>query len=290
MRIEYRIYEKTTGQALGVLNSQFKIRNSQFKIPNSPYLRTMRSFKIALLSLFALALVFSGCKKANNGSLTIQLKARFNGQNVAFDTTRFTDKENRLVQFATLKFLVAHITLVGTDNSYHEVSPVELVDFSNPNSLTLNFNNLKGDYKAIQFGCGLDSILNDTNPLTVDVNSPLSNNNIGDMYWMWAKYTFENLSGKWDYNSDTLSVFRHGLFYLISGDSLYRYPVTLSKNLSVCCGKTTTAVLYIDLQKIFYGSTETIDIPNENGTISSTADNPVIAPAFADNFARAFTF
>ncbi|MDB5282522.1 MAG: hypothetical protein JWO06_1597 [Bacteroidota bacterium] len=251
----------------------------------------MNLSKYLLLFLVAISLFLAGCKKKQTANVTIQFKARFNGQNVAFDTTTFADKNNRVVRFSKFSFFLDHITLIGTDNSTTEVSTVQLIDFSNPSTLTLNFGNVKGDYKAIRFGCGLDSILNKTDPLSAAANSPLNANNIGDQYWAMLKYRFESLEGFWDYKSDTLTYLKHGMAYHLNGDSLYRFPTVVNNNFSVCCDKSTPLVLYIDMDKIFYGATETLDIPSQSGTESLPGiDNPVIANTFADNFSKTFTF
>ncbi|MDB5282523.1 MAG: hypothetical protein JWO06_1598, partial [Bacteroidota bacterium] len=228
----------------------------------------MRSSKIILLAVVAFALVFGGCKHPKTGNLTVQFKTRFNGQNVTLDTTTFTSN-GKLYQFLFLKFYLSHINLVGNDGSLTEVSPVQLIDFSNPNSLVLNFKNLKGDYKAIQFGSGLDSAQNYSNPTNLDTTnsgSPLAAANCGDMYWEMQKYRFQSFDGKWDYTTNTYNFLTRSFSYHVGATNLYKTPVIVSKNFSVGSGNTTNLVLYLDIEKIFNGATETIDIASEGQT------------------------
>jgi hypothetical protein len=248
----------------------------------------MKSSKVILFIVIALMLVFSGCKK-KTGNVAIQFKARFNGQNVAFDTTTFTSN-GMLFQFTALKFYLDHINLIGPGGSITPEQDVALIDFSNPNSLTLNFKNLQGDYTGIQFGCGLDSILDNTDPTTAPASSPLNAANCGDMYWAMQKYRFESFDGKWDYTTDTLSFLTRGFSYHVGGSGLYRTNLGIAGSFSVSAGNTTSVVLYLDIEKIFTSGNGTIDIPTEGATQSLPQDNPAIATKFVNNFSNAFTF
>ena len=256
----------------------------------------MRSQKVVLLAVIALALAFSGCHHNKTGNVSIQIKARFNGQNVALvnyqDTVTFTSN-GRLYQFSAIEFYLSHITLVGTDGSLTEVSAAEFINFSNPASLTLNYKNLKGSYRAVQFGCGLDSIQNNSNPKSLDTTnptSPLAANNNNDMYWSMQKYRFETFDGEWDSINDPYNFLREAFSYHVGGPGLYRTPVIVPNSFSISADNTTSLVLYLDIQKIFNGSTETLSFPSEELTQTSSSDNPVIAQKFSDNFSQAFTF
>lgn len=244
----------------------------------------MKFVKAILPIILLAAIALPGCKKTKTepGSVVINIKARYNGQAVNFDSTIYHSTDGKLLQFTNLKFYLTHLTLAGSSN--HTLSDVELIDFLNPTSLTLKYNNISGDFSSLQFGCGVDSTQNKQTPNTVS-SGPLSNN---DMYWSMLGYRFEVFEGYWDNNLNN-GFLSNSLYYHVGGNAYYRQS-KVNQSFSFCCNNTSTYTLYIDLDKIFKGSTETIDIATENTTQSGPGDNPAIAPKFSDNFSNAFTF
>ena len=133
--------------------------------------------------LFLFVAVFiSSCHKPKDGSFTLQLKAKYGNQSFAVNTPN-TDPQGRRIQIDNLKFYLSHIKLIKTDNSEVELKDVMLCDLGNPNSLSFNNADVKGDFKAIKFSCGVDSVQNLTDPLSVPSSNPLSSDN--NMYWSW---------------------------------------------------------------------------------------------------------
>jgi len=232
----------------------------------------------------------SACKpeKKTMGNLNIELKAKYGDQNFSLNTTQ-TDPAGRRVLIDKLKFYLSHITLIKTDNSEVEVKDVAFFSFESPLSLTLNVSSSEGNFKAIRFGCGLDSVQNETDPLAVPSEHPLSNDN--DMAWPMIKYRFEVLEGKSDTTAGQSGTLTNPILYHIGTNTCYRQTM-LPHDFSVCCGKPTTLTIYVDVKKIFYGDTQTLDIISE-GTSQTSLNNPVeqaIAVKFADNFSQAFGF
>jgi hypothetical protein len=195
-----------------------------------------------------------------------------------------------VIAVTAFKFFLSNISLVKTNNDTVNVSAVSYLDFSMPSTLTIQINNIaSGEYKGISFGCGLDSIQNNTNIASIDstdYSSPLSSQY--DMYWPMLKYRFEVFEGEWATSKAALANNQTGLTYHIGGNSYYRLT-QLNQNFSICCGNTTTLNLNMDVQKLFYASADTLSIVTENYTVCSPTDNPVVAPTFATNFSQAFS-
>ncbi len=241
--------------------------------------------KVAYSFLVLMILVVSSCSKPKKeGNVTLQLSAKYGSQSFAINSPN-TDPQGRRMEISSFKFYLSHIILVMNDNSEVVLKDVALFDLSNPNTLTFNVADVKGDFKAIKFSCGVDSLQNLTDPLTVPSSNPLSGDN--NMYWTWLKYQFEVMNVRCDTTSTGTGPFNWFPRYHIGGNSLYR-AVQLSKSFSVCCDTKYTLNLSLDIKKIFYG-TQTLDIITEADTQSGSTDNPVIAPKFADNFSQAFS-
>lgn len=246
------------------------------------FLKCTTSLVLATLLFF-----ISGCKPdTKQGNFTLELKAKYGDQSFSLNTPN-TDPQNRRIKMDELKFYLSHISLVKTDNSEVNLSEAALIDFSNPNTLSISVDNISGDFKSLRFSTGLDSVQNATDPLSVPSSNPLSND-MG-MYWPWLKYIFYKLEARCDTTGTGSGSYNWFPLYHIGTNSMYR-QVTLDKTFSVCCNNQYTLTLYLDVKKIFYGDTQTLDIISESSTQMGTSDDPNVAIKFSDNFAQAFTF
>lgn len=233
--------------------------------------------------VFFIALYSSSCKHDKEGNFTIQMDGKYGNQNFVLGTPN-TDLQGRRIQIEKLKFYLSHITLVKDNNEETEIKDVALINFENPGSIIVNAD-VNGDFKAIKFGLGVDSIQNNTDPLSVPSSNPLSGDN--GMYWSWLKYQFEILEARCDTTSTGSGIFNWFPLYHIGGNAQYR-QVVLNKTFSVCCNNKSTVTLTLDVEKIFYGSTQTLDIITESTTQMGAGDDPNVAVKFVDNFSSAF--
>lgn len=240
------------------------------------------NLRCSAVLLAGLLIGISSCKKPKEGNFTLKVAANYNGQAFTIGQSN-TDPQNRRIQTDVLKFYLSHITLVKTDNSEVEVKDAALIDFSNPSSLSINADKISGEFKAIRFGIGVDSIQNESDPNGVAAGSPLADN---DMYWSWLKYIFVKYEARCDTSGTGSGVYNWFPLYHLGGNSLYR-TTTLSKDFSVCCDDKLTLNLDLDVQKIFYSNTDTLDIITES--TSQTSDHYDDAVEFMDNIAKAFS-
>jgi hypothetical protein len=240
-----------------------------------------------LLLLAASALLFTGCKpdEQTNGNFTLQVNPTYGSSAFVMNAAN-TDPDGRNVKFNVFQFYLSNITLIKNDNSEVLLKNVALVDLKNSLTFSINGSEMNGDFKAIKFGVGLDSALNNnTNPGDEPIESPLyTDNNLG--YWGWMKYIFYKVEGVTDTTTSGQQTYNNTFLYHIGTDNLYR-EVTLTKNFSICCNNSVTLNLNLDVKKIFYGDTETIDIVTQN--VTQTTDNSHTAVSMANNFPKAFS-
>lgn len=237
-------------------------------------------------------LAFGSCHKVKNGNLTIHFNAVYGSQYFDLDTFN-TDPDGRIVQVSMLEFLVSHITLVKTNNSTIEISPVNhLVLWDTTASYNVTVNNIEGNFKGINFNCGIDSTQNNSiTPADVPVSDPLGYYPYGTsgsetMFWQMIKYRFEVLQGSaGTVKSDTMPV---GLAYHVGGNSYYQLT-QLSGNFSVCCESNTTVNITLDVEKIFNQPGDTINVFTQSHAGSTLTDNPAVAAQFAVNFSQSFS-
>lgn len=228
-------------------------------------------------------LLLSACKE-KPGNLTIQVNTTYGSQGFALNTV-YTNPDGRKVKFEKFKMYIAHIALIKNDNSEKEIKDVALLNWEDAGSLKISAKDVDGEYKGIKFYLGLDSLQNNSDPSAFSSSHPLS----GDqgLYWTWLhSYIFESLDGKADTTTSGSANFNLGLSYHVGGNSFYR-QVVLYKDFSLCCNNGLTLNLGFDVQKIFYGTSQQIDVVTERATASD--DLPALAAKFADNCSQAFT-
>jgi hypothetical protein len=252
----------------------------------------MNSIKAFLfVGLTFLLLCAAGCKKTKTGTFVLQLKGSWGSQGFVEDSF-YVDPAGHVLTFSNFTFYLSHINLVKTDGSIVSAAPVAYFSFNNPGVLTVQLNNVDGDFKALTFGCGVDSIQNLFNPGaqavldTISADNPLNGN--FNMHWPMLNYEFEVVDGKWD--TAALPLMRNPLTYHIGTNAVY-HNTTVNHSFSVCCGKTTTLNLNLDVRKIFYGNTDTLNVadPLQSTTQMGIYDRPSTGATFALNFSQAFS-
>ncbi len=142
-----------------------------------------------------------------------------------------------------------------------------------------------GDFKAIKFGIGVDSIQNLVNPLTAPAGSPQSSAVVGEMYWSWLKYVHIFVEGR--YAASGSNTYSSPLMYHIGSNALYR-QVSFTKSISAVNNADTKLTLTLDVEKVFT-TAPAIDIATEALTETQQDERYLIAEKFANNFAQAFT-
>lgn len=240
----------------------------------------LRSFVLLSLSM-AMLCGNSSCKK-EKGTVQLTVSAKYGNEAFLLNVPN-TDPEGRRVQTDVLKFYLSRIKLIKEDNSTLEVEDAALIDFSDPNSLKLDFKNVEGSFKGISLGIGLDAELNNTDPNTKDDSDPLSNNQ--GMYWSWMKYIFVKYEARADISGTGTGAFNWFPLYHTGSDTLYR-TIQFNRTITASEESPEQLKLVLDVKKIFYNGSNTLDIETES--TSQVSDNPAVALKFTNQFAQAF--
>ena len=162
-----------------------------------------------------------------------------------------------------------------TDNFLDAQSAVE--------GYSLEFQDIEpGVYSGLKFGLGLPPDLNGMQPEDFEMDHPL---HAPEEYWLgWQSYVFVKIEGKIDADSDP-EEFEGNMALHLGGDQIFR-TVQLNETINLESGKTTEAVLNIDLFDMFHpADSEAYDLL-ARPMIHSTSHLPQ-ANELVDNLANA---
>ncbi len=244
------------------------------------FIRTLLLFCIVSVSLF------SCCKKNKPGNFKILLQANVGSQPLSFSTT-YNDGLGKDFYISKLKFYLSHIRLIKPDNSEVEITDVAFFNADDNNWKSVAAEVQAGTYKGLKFSIGLDPTQNATNPDNYSNNDALGPKE--DMFWEWQKHRFIVLEGVADTSGNNFTGGNHGLGYHVGTDTTYRTTSISGADIVVEEGVERQLILHLDLMKVFYSSTDTINMFTESATQSETGDLPT-AIKFAEQFSKAFAY
>ncbi len=248
----------------------------------------MKKYGFSLLSALLLTILLSAsCKDdpdpivAKNGQFELEFAVKWGANNLAL-SQRYPAPDGRSYQIDVLKFLVSRVALLTPSDSVVNVDDVALVNLDVANSNVVTGSVPVGSYTGLRFNLGLDYALNHSDQTSYPTDHPLSTTT--GMYWTWAsRYIFSMIEGRADTTVGSSTV----IFAYHSGaDSLVR-PLEF-RNLNIVLGENETKrhILTLDMQKVFWGANDTIDIDVDPDT--HTMDKPVLASRVTNLIARAF--
>ncbi len=208
---------------------------------------------------------------AETGTFKLSFEAQTsNGQNLVFNQP-YVDSLGYTIQIEGFKFYISNLTLVKTNNQEIKIKDVDLINFKVAGENYTDAKILIGDYKAIKFGIGVDSVLNHIDPSQYPNNHPLSL--YQNTYWNWStQYRFLMLEGRADTVIGSSSNINQLLIYHTGLDNLYR---EYQKNVTFSIGLNAIyeEKLIIDINQIFYGTFGNIDLKTESFTHATTNYN-----------------
>lgn len=235
-----------------------------------------------------LLLGVQSCKnKVEKGNLDVQLKGYVGERELSFVNTIYNDSMGKEFFFSTLQFYLSHFRLIKTDNSSIELADVAFLDYDDKNWKSFSVAAPEGDYKGIAFYVGLDAAQNDTKPEDFPSSHPLGPQK--NMYWSWLKHRFVNLEGRADTSGQNFTDGSIGLTYHVGRDTCYREVMLTGPSFSIMDGVNKKIQLNVDILKVFYGTTDTIDMFLEPGTQSEDFEID-LAIKFAEQFSKAFSY
>ena len=243
----------------------------------------MRRFTIYILVGCLIAI--SSCKKPHNssGSLSMQVNPMF-GPNVLKIDSIYESPDGKYYYFNVFNMYFSHIKLIQQGGGTVEVNPVTFFSLNDSTDVhpVISLGNPSGSFIGVQFSIGLDAI-QDTNSPNTNPSSPYYANN--NMYWGTVlQNVFVELQGY----ADTNKIPVQGLGYHI-GTQTYYTTVTLNKSFTLSGTSATTLNVSVDLQRLFYGGTNPINVLNPSEDLTSTSPVPALCQQFITNLDSAFS-
>lgn len=194
---------------------------------------------------------------------------------------RYVNPEGRKYEIDFLRLYISDLTLVREDGTEKLLSEVNLYDLveggparrvQHGNSGYAIFDEVEiGSYKGIKFGIGLPDRLNQ-DPATYGPEHPLSIGN--QMYWSWrAGYKFFSIEGVVDSTEGMAGILLdHPLVYHTGKDSvgspnpIYQEVTFLEDEhaFDIVTGQELHFEIDLDINKLFFGAQDTIDMVTEN--------------------------
>ncbi len=251
---------------------------------------TISMKKYASISAFAASLLIilalSACKPDPvpvdpvQGTFQLAFAVKWGANDLSL-SQKYMAPDGRNYQIDVLKFFISRLQLLTPSDSVVNVKDVALVDLYRANSNVISGAVPKGSYTGMRFNLGLDYDLNHSDQTSYPTTHPLSTTT--GMYWTWAsRYVFTMIEGR----ADTTGGHPEEIFLYHSGaDSLVR-PMEF-RNLNIVLGEneTKTQTLTLDMQKVFFGVNDTIDITVDPDT--HTLDKPALASRITRQIVRA---
>lgn len=242
----------------------------------------------SLLSLLLL-IAFSACEKESlnhvckKAELNIRLKTHVNGVDFNLNDTLYEDYLGRKYRIELLKFYLSNMSLEKADGSRADIFDVRLVDYYSENEFDINVSIDTGAYTSLNFGLGLDSVLNASDPASFEPSHPLSI--AQNTYWTWAsKYKFFMLEGRVDtlgsQSPDVIFSYHSGF------DTLYKEISIPTQDLFLT-SEGDSIQLYFDLAKAVNGDAGTIDFVTQS--FSHSVSDFEIVQLITENLQTAFT-
>lgn len=249
--------------------------------------------KKILLALFSLTVVFISCDKDPDpepentiGTLRVNFVARYNGQPFVMNQN-YTNISGYTVKTEMVKFLMHRFVVTNSSGTKNEVREAALINFANgTNSFEVPLE--AGSYTGIQFGLGVDSTLNKQDPSLLPASHPFSLNQANDMHWSWSTgYIFFKLEGKADTTTAQAGPVDLAYVFHPGSNALFRKVDFPSKSFSISAGSTTNVDITLDVARLFYNMSDTIDLQYDN--LTHTSNNLPLATRFMDICADAFS-
>lgn len=251
----------------------------------------MKNVTRPLLFLSIGMMLFTGCKKEEEGTLRITFKGSFGNEPlVMFDLHDYINGQR--IEFTRSEFFISDMNLIDGSGNAYALSDLELVDLSASSTsgaeagVVFTFNGIPaGTYSDLEFGFGVASDINATLPSDYPSSSPLSNTG---RYWTpWSSFIFSKTEGTLDTLVDAVDNPTLGFAYHTGTDDLYR-DLRLNSSVSIADDGSTSIVFNLDHEKLMGVPTAPLDIQS-NPQNHNPNDLPYVQ-AIVNNVISALTY
>jgi hypothetical protein len=253
------------------------------------------SFKLLISAMIIPAMMITGCKKkddhddhdhglSGSNAMRMEFTHKVGNQLLALNTGNYTNAHGDQYTVSRFRYYVSNFRFRRTDGTYYTVpSDVNtafgyfLIDEAQPSSKEISIPNIPaGDYNAVEFLIGIDSLRNTSGAQTGALDPAHG------MFWSWnTGYIFLMFEG----NSPQSTAANNALIFHVGG---FKQPhnnikkVTLTFNGAIATVRNNispTIHFIVDVQEIF-ANPNTISFATLN-----TAHMPMATMPLAENYA-----
>lgn len=245
--------------------------------------------KLTLLLIGVLFIFFTSCKddtEETQGNFVLEITAKANDKPMVLKNEVYKNILQYNYKVERLAFYLSNLYLIKDDGTEVLAKDVSYLNFETSSDLgeqIIADNIPEGNYKGIKFAIGVDPDQNNEDPANYASDHPLSIDN--KMHWTWnSGYIFIKLEGKIDSvpngNNDLSQIF----LYHLGTNPLYR-ELSFDHDFSIVSGNGFTYNLQLDMDKVFYSDSDTLDARNESTT--QTMDDYPLAERVTNLFVNA---
>lgn len=151
------------------------------------------------------------------GYITIKFDSQVGDLNLVPDSPFYSNSYNQKYTISKLNYFVSNIVFIKEDSTTYTIpqdSSYFLIQESNYDSKILRLRVPEGNYVAVRFMIGVDS-LRSTMPLTARTGALDPSGAAAAMYWTWASgYIFMKMEGTYDDQTDSIVDFQPYQFHI----------------------------------------------------------------------------
>ena len=248
----------------------------------------------AILAFSISALLFSaGCKKNETqyGQVGLQLVTQIDSSTVANENQLYSDHNGRLMAISDARFYISGMSVQNTNGTWYSIPNSLLLKIYENQNYNIQVPVPSGNYTALRFYVGLDSVTNASNPIadtaSKGIDSVLSATLEPHMYFgVGEGFKFFYFSG---YVLPSGSHSPVPVNYQIGGNA-NRPLVTLSGlNFTVETGRIHNLVVNCDYGKLLQGIQIAVGT-HDNGNSFGSAQQMTTATLIADSIPNMFSF
>jgi hypothetical protein len=219
---------------------------------------------------------------ANTGTVKITFINTVKGKPLELNTGNYTNPFDEAYTVSKFKYYISHVSLIKGKAVFFEAESYHLVDESKPDALHFSFALNSGNYDALNFTLGVDSLHNVSGAQSGALD-PLN-----DMFWTWnSGYVMAKIEG----HSPQSKIVNNKLEFHIGGfmgaNNVLK-NISLSfppgKVLNIQQGKTSEIIIEADIDT-WWQQPNDIKIA-EHAVCSSPG---VLAKKLADNYSKMFS-
>ncbi|MBC7554361.1 MAG: hypothetical protein H7257_10325 [Taibaiella sp.] len=177
------------------------------------------------------------------GAITVKVSNEVDGSPVTFGAYSFTNAKGERYSINILKYYISNFTLVGEDNTETNYHNYKLIDAKDTSTCRFTLDSIpNGNYKAIKFYIGVDSLNNHTGLQEGDLDP------IKQMIWGWKiGYIFFKHEGTFRNDTGGSEIL---LYHLGTDEALSQASITIP--LITVKGNDHTLYLKFNLNDVYH--------------------------------------